>query len=654
MVFCERTYKKGNKLKGLYMGNFRLLCEILEPVKEEGSYYTISLFPINRFAKDLSKRYKTSRIFKVIEATGIRFFGRTTIKIHRFFIPEFIYMLESLPPINSYTHTIDLLKERTWYKTTQTSFTSRINTALISNTMNVTLKPHQLDFIKLYDDKKQQYMLDGYILGFEQGLGKTLTSLALMESLKKDCIIIVAPKSTLMSVWKNEIETFYKSKKRIWVVNEDQPQDADVYIFNYESMTKFPSVYNFISKKKRVGLIVDESHNFLHLDSKRTKNLLFIKNKTRTEDLLLMSGTPIKALGSEMIPVLMLLDPMFDSDAQNIFANAFGLNTVFATEILKNRMGMIMHRKLKSEALNLPEKNEVVNKIKIPNGNTYTIDNVKKLIVEFIAKRKEYYEKNMSKYQKDFEQVMDYLKSKLGKNSDFIKYLHIIENLKFNGYDARDKKKVELVRWANIYEKEVLYPILTSDLKRKFLTSKSAVKYVDLKIKGEVLGNLLVKLRAEMTSDMIKHSNIINIINESEKKTVIFTTFVKTVEAANEFISSKGFKPSLAYGKTSSNIKGILVDFKNNPKLNPLIATVQTLSTGVTLVEANTVIFLNKPWRYTDYQQASDRVHRIGQESEVFIYTFLLDTGSSPNLSEKMEDIMQWSKDMFEAIVGDK
>ena len=32
----------------------------------------------------------------------------------------------------------------------------------------------------------------------------------------------------------------------------------------------------------------------------------------------------------------------------------------------------------------------------------------------------------------------------------------------------------------------------------------------------------------------------------------------------------------------------------------------------------------------------------------------ILDTGDSPNLSTRMEDIINWSKDMFEGIVGNK
>lgn len=65
-------------------------------------------------------------------------------------------------------------------------------------------------------------------------------------------------------------------------------------------------------------------------------------------------------------------------------------------------------------------------------------------------------------------------------------------------------------------------------------------------------------------------------------------------------------------------------------------------------------IFLNKPWRYIEYQQASDRIHRIGQDTEVYIYTLLLDTGNKENLSTRMEDIETWSRKMFEDIVDQK
>jgi hypothetical protein len=65
------------------------------------------------------------------------------------------------------------------------------------------------------------------------------------------------------------------------------------------------------------------------------------------------------------------------------------------------------------------------------------------------------------------------------------------------------------------------------------------------------------------------------------------------------------------------------------------------------------VVFLNKPWRHIEYIQASDRVYRIGQDSDVLIVSILLDTGDKDNLSTRMEDIMEWSKQMFSELVGE-
>ena len=41
---------------------------------------------------------------------------------------------------------------------------------------------------------------------------------------------------------------------------------------------------------------------------------------------------------------------------------------------------------------------------------------------------------------------------------------------------------------------------------------------------------------------------------------------------------------------------------------------------GVTLTAANTVIFYDNDWNPTMDAQATDRTHRIGQRSDVFVY----------------------------------
>ncbi len=625
---------------------------IKQVLTEKGNIVSISGVSLTTLKRDIFRRYKSSRVAKFF-FTAFTLFGRGTLSLHKSFLPELLYVLTQLPKRSNYSKLTNLILEESWMKTTTKNFSSRVKTSTFSD-FNYNLKAYQLNFIKEYDDKKQKYQLKGNILAFEQGLGKTFTSLALMHGLKKDAVIIIAPKSTLRTVWKNEIDTVFKDKKDIWIVGE-KPHKADFYIANYESIEKLSQIVPYVIRAKRTAIIVDESHNFRNVKAQRVIRLKSIAQITKCEDILLMSGTPIKALGSEMMPTLQLLDPFFDDLAQKIFLTAFGVNVPVALDILKNRLGFMMHRKTKDEVENLPSKTRRDMKIKVSGGDKFTLESVKIQVAKFVAERQKFYKKNRKQYEREYQEVIDFLITTMGKDEKFKEYLDVVKLLKKSGYSTFDRELVKRVARANEYEKRVLRPQLTSDLKHKFDRSKAVVKYVDLKIMGEVIGGLLNKLRSQMFSEMIKKSSICKIITESQKKTVCFSTFVDVVKSANEhLIKACKYDPILVFGETSANITTHLKNFKEDSKRNPLIATVQTLSTGVTLIEANTIIFLNKPWRHTDASQAEDRVHRIGQDTDVNIFTFILDTGSKPNLSTRMEDIVAWSKEMFEGIVGDE
>lgn len=619
--------------------------------EESGNLVKIKNFPVKRFKRDLYNKYNASRLLKFFyEKFGFLGFSSTLI-LHKSFLPELVYLLEQFG--NTYKDDVESIIDNTWLKNSKIDFASRVKTSKLSD-LKVSLKPYQAEFLKIYDDKKQKYFLNGYILAFEQGLGKTITSLALMHCLDKDAVVIVAPKSTLRTVWKNEIEKIFKQKQEIFVIGE-QVKKARFYIFNYESLDKLQLVLKYLLMSKNVGIIVDESHNFKNVDAQRVVRLQSIAKVSKANDILLMSGTPIKALGGEMVPALHLLDPFFDDLAEKVFKDAFGVNVPVALDILKNRLGLMMHRKLKSEVLNIPPKTYEEYKINVSGGEKYTLKTVKKQVMEFIKEREGHYKKEKQVYEKEFKEVLDFLESKLKNDENFEKYKSVLVTLKEKGYDPRDKVMVERVAKANKYEKLVLRPMLTNELKKKFDRSKSVVKYVNLKIMGEVLGGLLNNLRAEMFSKMIEASPLCEIIKKAEKKTVCFTTYTDVVKQAQDYVT-KNCKndPIIVFGETSADIINHLKKFKNDTKANPLIATIQTLSTGVTLVEANTIVFLNQPWRFTDRSQAEDRVHRIGQDTQVFVYTFVLDTGNEPNLSTRMEDIVNWSKDMFVGIVGEE
>ncbi len=617
---------------------------------DDGNSVKITNFPVILFKVDLKRHYKTIRILRIFDQS-FQFFGKGTIVVHKFFLPEFVYILNQLRFNYTYYNISNLILEQTWMKNTIKNFSNKIDYSRINNDLTFNLKSYQKEFLNIYNNKKQKYMLNGYILAFEQGLGKTFTSLALMHGLRKNVTLIIAPKQTLRTVWLNEINKIYKTKQNIWVVG-DKPKQANFYIVNYESMNKIENISQYL-KGKNIGIVVNEIHNFRNAAAQRVLRLLAIAKYTKCKDMILMSGTPIKALGSEMIPILQMLDPLFDNEALIKFKKVFGLSITTALDILKNRMGIIMHRKMKKEVIKLPDKIYKTIKIKIPNGKDYTLDVVKKQTQDYIKERKIYYNLHYNQYRNDYEECINYVREKLKDDTKFKFYLQTIDYLKKYGYNRLDKVVIKQVAKANKYEKTDIRPLLPSNLKKKFDKSKAVVKYVDLKIMGEVIGGLLNQLRSKMFSEMINHSPLCEIINQSIKKAICFTTFVDVAKNIKLYVDKECNNNSeIVFGETSGNITNILDKFKNNSDINPLIATIQTLSTGVTLVEADTVIFINEPWRSVDKSQAEDRIHRIGQDTEVKIYTFVLDTGADKNLSTRMSEIVQWSKDMFEGIVG--
>jgi SNF2 family DNA or RNA helicase len=323
-----------------------------------------------------------------------------------------------------------------------------------------------------------------------------------------------------------------------------------------------------------------------------------------------------------------------------------------ATDVLRERLGRMMYRKTKDEVLQLPEKSEETLYIKIPNAEQYTVTHVKSAAMQFVTDRRTYHMMQMPKYKVSFDAALAYAEQHIANKSQFAVYKDHTNYMRKHVVSTRNPHDVEIIKWCNAYEKATLIPILPDKLRKEFIAVKAAVKYLHMKIQGEVIGQFLMRLRIKMTSDLVAHSGLTEIIENATKKTVIFTSYVDTIEVTSAYLKKHGYTPVLVYGETAGELVAAVEQFTKNPKVNPLIASIQMLATGVTLVTANTMVFLNVPWRWTDKDQAEARIHRLGQDTPVMIYTIILDTGAEANLSSRMDEIISWSKDMFDQLVG--
>ena len=267
---------------------------LFDPVKEEGMHYTIRNFPVLSFFNKLRKEYKTSKLEHLFDVIGIRLFSanKRTIVIHKFFVPELLYLLDKYNFPNSLITTI---RSNTWVGAVR-PVTGSVDLNYINQTMQVSLYDHQTEFLKSYLPNKIKNHLRGYLLSFEQGLGKTITSICLMEGLKKERIVIICPKNTMMETWNAHLNKFFKDTQKVWVAGYTKGPlyaSARWIIVNYE---RIDEVKEFLIKNpmNNLGIIVDESHNFLRTSSQRTQQLIDLANYNRNADILMMSGTPIK------------------------------------------------------------------------------------------------------------------------------------------------------------------------------------------------------------------------------------------------------------------------------------------------------------------------------------------------------------------------
>lgn len=619
----------------------------IKSLYEEKNLNKLFQIEYNKFDKFLFER-------KIIRKSKMKI---SHIKVHSFFALEVLILFEELYDryrYNIYKSIVNELKEKTWVGKKVDWKEVPMDTTPLRN-ITYELKDYQLKFVKRYPSIKENNSLHGVILSFDQGLGKTLTAVSIAECLKKRQVIIVCPNS-LKENWSNEIKQYFRkynddklffnevfvSDNKKFTFNKNKNK---YIIVNQESISK---IFPIIDKNRDTIIIVDESHNFRNMQGKRVKELIELKKRTSCEDVLLMSGTPIKALPNEIIPALLLIDPLFDMEAARIYNRMFNVDGLSSANIVKQRFSRVIYRRTKEQVLKLPEKNQKEIILDIKNSEKYTIKHVNELT---LTRFKEIYDekyKDIEVYRDTYvELIQKYSSSPDNHRKMYLNF--VISGNAIEGYHEIDQEM--LLSYTKNY---VLPNIYNSDDLKHF--KRAETNYLRLKesCMGKALGEILPKYRASMYISLYEENKkmFLNMIHNNDKKTVIFSTSLAVINYISEDLTKIGMGNVKIVGGTSDRMDKIN-NFKNDDNINVILATSQTLSTGVTLTEANQMFFFGTPWRSADYEQACDRIHRIGQTSDVNIYRVLLNT-KTKNLSSRMNEILGWSEDMFNGFVENK
>ena len=111
-------------------------------------------------------------------------------------------------------------------------------------------------------------------------------------------------------------------------------------------------------------------------------------------------------------------------------------------------------------------------------------------------------------------------------------------------------------------------------------------------------------------------------INSSKEKAVVFSYTLEPLKLLEERL--KQLEPALNSvlftGEKSQEERDRLIrEFKTDTNCSVFLASSRIASEGLTLTEANHVLFINRWWNPSSNQQARDRVVRIGQEQVVYV-----------------------------------
>ena len=133
---------------------------------------------------------------------------------------------------------------------------------------------------------------------------------------------------------------------------------------------------------------------------------------------------------------------------------------------------------------------------------------------------------------------------------------------------------------------------------------------------------------------------------ESDFKVVVFSQYAKMVKRLSNRLSEQNISHVTLTGQSTNRGK-IVRKFQEDDSIKVFIGSLLAGGTGIDLTKANVVIHFDRWWNSAKENQATDRIHRIGQSKNVQVYKLV----TKDTLEEKIDKIISSKKDIFEKFV---
>ena len=429
------------------------------------------------------------------------------------------------------------------------------------------------------------------VLGDEMGLGKTLQAIVacsqLLDQGEIDEVLVVCPRSLKLN-WFYEITRFTNYREEQITIVEGSPLKRQRQlsmpgrrwlIINYEGVRIEDQRLLAIYRQRAFAMVCDESHKIKNARAQQSKCCLAVGQLAQRRYLL--SGTFVANRPEDVWHQVKFLDggellgETFTSfkrryciEQEFKFGNRYVSKIVAYKNLddLRDRISTLMLRRTKRECLDLPDK--VIQTIPI----------------EMTSKQKTF-------YNKICKGIITELGADLGST----------------------KLSLANVLSKMIYALQVASnPALVDPQKQVERLSKRFQESSDQRLREQIsFWQNIQPLGIEESAKVLALDDLLELYCE-EQKVVLWSNFVGNIELLAERYQC--YRPVVFYGKTKHTDRDQAVDcFNNEESCRLFIANPQAAGLGLTLISSSLSIFFDRNFSTVDYQQAVDRIHRIGQ-----------------------------------------
>lgn len=440
------------------------------------------------------------------------------------------------------------------------------------------------------------------LLSDEVGLGKTVEAgLAMLEYIMRGLvrkILILVPPS-LVGQWENEMKRKFNQD----FIRADHP---DFKKMNEQAWAHYPKVIASIDTAKRKNhreaifeqhydlVIVDEAH---HLKNRLTQKWQFV-NGINKKYIFLLTATPVQNHLEELYNLITLLKPgqlrTYRYFKQNFVESKDGIEVKNAG-VLKNLLADVMIRNKRSN-------------------------------VDVTFTKRFAYTRNVALSEQEkilYDDMSTFIRNHYKEQHPVLNRFHL-------------KSLQEQIGSSTIAVIPSLERLVDNDKLSEF-DRKAMKRFLD---RTQALAQNETEANAKM-------EELISILTEFNDKMIVFTKFPSTQAYLVTLLKKRGFQVAEFHGRLRRKEKEEQVAFFRE-KADVLVST-EVGGEGRNLQFCNGMINFDLPWNPMAIEQRIGRIHRIGQEKDVFVYNL----ASRDTIEYYILDLLDRKINMFELVVGE-